>query len=134
VHKEVSTVELPQCDLNVRSNNLAFERLWRKVAECASGSLRRLSSTVTMNAKTPFVRFFFNNVQTFSNLQELNVHYFFVDDHILKLIAQHMSQLRLIFSVSFYLLLILDLKLVQVTLQYKSLNNLKRVNRLNILF
>jgi hypothetical protein len=98
VHKEVTSLELPQCDLNVRSNTLAFERLWRKVAECASGSLLRLSSSVTMNAKTPFVQFLFNNVHTFTNLRELDVHYFFVDDRIFELVSKRLPQLRLINS------------------------------------
>jgi hypothetical protein len=47
-----------------------------------------------MNAKTPFVQFLFNNVQTFTNLQELDVHYFFVDDRIFELVAKHLPQLR----------------------------------------
>jgi hypothetical protein len=98
VHKEVTSLELPQCDLNVRSNTLAFERLWLKVAECAPGSLLRLSSSVTMNYKTPFVKFFFNNVQTFTNLQELDVHYFFVDDRIFELVAKKLPKLRLIYT------------------------------------
>lgn len=93
VHDEVSTLELPQCDLSVRSNSLAFERLWQKVAERASGSLRRLTSTVTMCPETPFVHFFFNNLGTFSNLRELDVHYFFCDDKVFELFSQNMPQL-----------------------------------------
>lgn len=93
VHNEVTTFELPPCDLGVRSNNLAFERLWQKVAESASGSLRRLTSICIMDSETPFVRFFLNNVSTFSNLQELDFRRFKCNDEMFELVAQHLPQL-----------------------------------------